>query len=265
MSGAPLFTRDTRMSEVLARRPELRTILPAFHPEFARLSHPVLGKVLPRLVTVADAARIAGVDEATLLEVLHLPGPPEPIPSRERGAHSLPAASASPSGPAPDWLRDAVVLDARPLLARGEDPFATIMAALRQLPPGRPLTVIAPFEPAPLIRLLGKRGAESWVEVREGAVHTSFWFAAPPVEGEAAPPARLVRGAEGATLDVRGLEPPHPMNQVLAALDDPANLPLRVVHHREPSLLYPRLAERGLRWEVTPLDGGVEILIRAGT
>lgn len=264
-----MFTRDTRMSEVLARRPELRTILPAFHPEFARLSHPVLGRVLPRLVTVADAARIAGVDEATLLEVLHLPGPPDPNPSRERGAHSLPAASVSPpvaegSGPPPAWLREPVVLDARPLLARGEDPFATIMAALRELPPGRPLTVIAPFEPAPLIRLLGKRGAQSWVEVREGAVYTSFWFAAAPAEGEAAPAARLVRGPEGATLDVRGLEPPHPMNQVLAALDDTANLPLRVLHHREPSLLYPRLGERGLRWEVTHGEGVVEILIRAG-
>lgn len=260
-----MFTRDTKMSEVLARRPELRTILPAFHPEFSRLSHPVLGRVLPRLVTVADAARIAGVDEATLLEVLHLPGPPDSIPSRERGAHSLPAASASPpTGPAPEWLVEPVVLDARPLLARGEDPFATIMAALRELPPGRPLTVVAPFEPAPLIRLLGKRGAQSWVEVRDGAVHTSFWFASPPGEGEAAPPSRLVRGAQGATLDVRGLEPPHPMNQVLAALDDAANLPLRVLHHREPSLLYPRLAERGLRWEVTHGDGVVEILIRAG-
>lgn len=259
-----MFTRDTRMSEVLAKRPELRTLLPAFHPAFSRLSHPVLGKVLPRLVTVADAARIAGVDEATLLEVLHLPGPPDPIPSRERGTHSLTAAPASPPGPPPAWLRDAVELDARPLLARGEDPFTAIMAALRELPPGRPLTVVAPFEPAPLIRLLGKRGAESWVEVRDGAVHTSFWFAAPLPEGEAAPAARLVRGPEGATLDVRGLEPPHPMNQVLTALDDPANLPLRVLHHREPSLLYPRLAERGLVWEVTHVEGGVEIRIRAG-
>ena len=50
-----MFTLTTRMSEALAERPELRTILPAFHPARGELSHPVLGEVLPRLVTVPAA------------------------------------------------------------------------------------------------------------------------------------------------------------------------------------------------------------------
>ena len=74
-----MFTLDTRMSDALAARPELRTILAAFHPAFAKLSHPVLGKILPRLVNVADAARIAGVDAEAMLAVMELPGPPKAL------------------------------------------------------------------------------------------------------------------------------------------------------------------------------------------
>ncbi|MDD5330809.1 MAG: DUF2249 domain-containing protein [Sulfuricella sp.] len=47
-------------------------------------------------------------------------------------------------------------------------------------------------------------------------------------------------------LDVRGLEPPEPLEK---ALDGAAALQsgerLRMIHHREPCLLYPLLAKRG--------------------
>lgn len=49
-------------------------------------------------------------------------------------------------------------VDARPLLARGEEPFATIMAAVETLEPGQDLAVIAPFEPVPLEGVLGGHG-----------------------------------------------------------------------------------------------------------
>ena len=49
-------------------------------------------------------------------------------------------------------------VDARPLLARGEEPFGTIMAAVESLEPGQDLAVIAPFEPVPLEGVLGGQG-----------------------------------------------------------------------------------------------------------
>ena len=250
-----MFTLKTRMSDALAERPALREILPAFHPAFAKLSHSVLGKILPRLVTVADAARIAGVDADAMLAVMNLPGPP---------AHPAPAGPRT-SEPTPHWLGAAPVriLDARPALAAGEEPFAMIMGALRTLGSGEILTVLAPFEPAPLIRLMGERGWATHVGWDGDCCRASFWR--PPDLPDAAPQLvlgeRLQRGSSGHLLDVRGLEPPEPMRMVLQVLDDPEALPLTVVHHREPALLYPKLVERGLAWSVAQVDDHVEIRI----
>lgn len=247
-----MFTLHTRMSDALAERPELRTILPAFHPAFQRLSHPVLGKVLPRLVTVADAAKIAGVDPDALLAVMSLPGPP-PTLSHPTGHHDEPA---------PEWLRlPTRTLDVRPSLAAGEEPFVAIMAALRELPAGHVLTVLAPFEPAPLRRLLGDRGWTSHVAWDGETCRCSLWRAADGLAADAPadPGSRLTRGPDGATLDVRGLEPPEPMRLTLAAVADPANLPLKLLHHRVPALLFPKLQERGLTWTV--VEHGDEVVV----
>lgn len=189
-----MFTAETRVSDALAARPELRRILPAFHPSFARLEHPVLGKVLPRLVTVADVARITGVELATLLDVFNLPGPPARALSTPVTAQPVPAAPTSPLPPC------------------AADPL-----------PERPRT----------------DGDDAEVLVQ---VH---------------------RGPDGARLDVRALEAPEPMRHVLLAVADPANLPLTVLHHREPLLLYPRLQERGLSWETRRVPAGVEVHIHA--
>lgn len=52
----------------------------------------------------------------------------------------------------------AMIVDARPLLARGEEPFDTIMGAVSGLEAGQPLVVLAPFEPVPLEGVLSAQG-----------------------------------------------------------------------------------------------------------
>lgn len=49
-------------------------------------------------------------------------------------------------------------LDVRPILARGEEPFDTIMETVAKLDPGEPLELFAPFEPVPLFGVLGAQG-----------------------------------------------------------------------------------------------------------
>jgi uncharacterized protein (DUF2249 family) len=52
----------------------------------------------------------------------------------------------------------ATVLDVRPTLEQGGEPFVEIMEAAASIPPGESLVIIAPFEPAPLYGALGGRG-----------------------------------------------------------------------------------------------------------
>ena len=65
-----------------------------------------------------------------------------------------------------DWFEQAESLsaphlDVRPLLASGQDPFAQVMSASAKVPPGGFLVVDAPFDPAPLRRVLAGKGFTS--------------------------------------------------------------------------------------------------------
>jgi uncharacterized protein (DUF2249 family) len=50
------------------------------------------------------------------------------------------------------------VLDVRPELESGGEPFVRIMEAVASIKPGGTLVIIAPFEPIPLYDVLGERG-----------------------------------------------------------------------------------------------------------
>ncbi len=63
---------------------------------------------------------------------------------------TAPASSAASVAP--------LVLDTRPMFARGDKPCQAIDDAVDRLSPGQPLVIIAPFEPAPLYTKLGKQG-----------------------------------------------------------------------------------------------------------
>lgn len=65
-----------------------------------------------------------------------------------------------------------VILDVRPDLESGGEPFVRIMEAASTLQPGKTLVIVAPFEPIPLYDVLGARGfshetamvaADEWV------------------------------------------------------------------------------------------------------
>ncbi len=49
-------------------------------------------------------------------------------------------------------------VDARPIIASGDEPFETIMAAAGALEDGEELVVLAPFEPVPLEAVLSSQG-----------------------------------------------------------------------------------------------------------
>jgi uncharacterized protein (DUF2249 family) len=60
------------------------------------------------------------------------------------------------------------IVDARPIIGRGEEPFDTIMAAVGSLAPGEPLVILAPFEPVPLEGVLSAQGFSWEAEALEG-------------------------------------------------------------------------------------------------
>lgn len=139
----------------------------------------------------------------------------------------------------------AVHLDVRPSLARGQDPLAQILAALSELGPGSLLVVTAPFRPKPLEALLSGRGHR--VEVFKGSKDTFDLV--------------CVVGGAPALLDLRDLEPPLPMEQVLVAAERLTQGEVLHAHlPRYPRMLLPQLAQRGFAHEVIELGDGTTLL-----
>jgi uncharacterized protein (DUF2249 family) len=222
--------------------------------------------------------------------------PENAIPVTQLTPASNTAASAAPAVPAA-WASApaAGALDVRPLLARGEEPFQAIMAAMATVPPGYVFRVRSSFEPFPLYHVLGRRGFVHWAhQLAPGDWEVLFYQ---PVQGEdivapapASGPGPVVptspgsgpagaadpaaRGGGGApapwpapvrtvTIDVSDLVPPEPMIRILETLEQigPGEA-LLVNHVRRPVYLYARLDELGYLHQTRELGPGqVELTI----
>jgi uncharacterized protein (DUF2249 family) len=161
-------------------------------------------------------------------------------------------------------------LDVREDIERGAEPFQRIMAMVGELGPDEALVLHVPFEPLPLYKALGARGFTHRAEHRAPGDWWVWFYRQAPAAGAApaAPPASGGRppahGEEGVNrLDVRGIEPPWPMVQILEALERLApGDRLEVLHDRRPLFLYPQLDERGFRHATDePEPGLVRIAI----
>jgi uncharacterized protein (DUF2249 family) len=279
MSGGigvrPVAAGD-RVSDVLARDEALVEVFVRQSHHFTKLRNRTMRKVMARLVTVEDAARIAGADAAALVGELNAAlGIVSDSAAAIGGADEerVLRPEVSPASAAPGRPRGATVVevDVREDLRTGREPFSRIMAAVQTAGAGEVLWLRATFEPVPLYTVLAKRGYVHQARA-EGPEDWSVWFwrpetsggepaaAAPPAEPadtEAASEAPREPATATVRLDVRGLEPPEPMVRTLAALETlPEGHTLVQINVRVPQFLLPILAERGYAWEVdeSPAD-----------
>jgi len=101
------------------------------------------------------------------------------------------------------------ILDVRPLLAAGEEPFGAIMAAKVRIQPGQSLQLIAPFAPEPLYALFQADGYTVQAEEKGPAEWHIFFH---PRDASAA------GSTDNQELDLRLLEPPAPLQKALEAV-----------------------------------------------
>lgn len=268
MNNSRPVTPNMKVGEVLKEHPELLDVLVAQSPEFKRLKNPVLRRIHGRLVTLAQAAAVAGLDPATLVRNLNgALGQETP----EQSSYRLPTMAGTPP---PPWLgsaRVSVELDVREHQRRHDDPFAVIMANAAKVKVGEVLLLRNTFEPLPLYDVLGKRGFVAWAR-ENGPQDWEVYFLKldqPPsntgagasstaeIEGETEPTPALA-------IDVRELTPPQPLLRILDALDQLKPGETLLVHHaRRPVHLYPKLAELGCKQRTVERGPGrVDIYIR---
>lgn len=245
------WTGQSRLSDVLKTHPDALRRLSSIDPGLSILHED--GANMAGLIRLEDLARMAERPLEAIIAAI-----------TGEAAPASPPALASADDAAPVEEPGAVRLDVRPMIAAGQEPFASIMKAAAQVEEGGTLLLDAPFDPAPLRRVLAGKGfASQGRKIADGHWRIAFRRGAPAPAPAPAPrrSGELWREADGAHLDVRGLEPPQPMVRILELIDSGEVDALTVHHERDPVFLYPELEERGWRCRIVAETPG-EVRLR---
>jgi len=243
----------------------------SINKHFLKLKNPVLRKVLAPRVTVADAAKVGGVDIFIMIKKLEEIGFEfeGEIPQKPNTDNLNIENMSSTKN-----INNLVSLDVRPTIESGEDPFNIIMKAVKILKEGETLQIINSFEPIPLIKKLQSKGYESWTERPiEGEVHTFFrmnktkW-----VDNEVEETVKKGNknfdeelayfGDNIRKIDVRELEMPEPMVKILKEIETlNKGQALYVDHKKIPQFLLPELEVRNFDILYKEIDCNHTVLI----
>lgn len=152
------------------------------------------------------------------------------------------------------------VLDVRPTIASGEDPFKDIMQAIKVLKDDETLQIINVFVPIPLINVLEGKGFKSWSDtISDNEYHTFFTKGKTSLKNEdfnteedknISFEDKLKNFGENVKqIDVRHMEMPEPMVTILEEIENlPENFVLLVKHKKVPQFLLPELKTRNFKW-----------------
>ena len=270
----------TRIAELIKANSECIAAIGSLSKPLRKLSNPLLRRVLAPRVTIAEAAAMGGCSVADFRRVL------EPLgftfSTGETGQASTPVDDA-PQRPA--WLpkeddKRITYFDVRDLIEQGNDPLKAILQRYTALSSGHVLCIVNSFVPYPLITLLEKKGAQTFVETLEPTLHYTWFFkVGKPAEDEHTNhPNRLqMHDADSfdrlvgqysesnvQRLDVRPLPMPLPMQTILEALPglEPGEV-LYIQHKRVPIHLLEALEDQPYRVHIHEVDeGDVRMLVR---
>jgi hypothetical protein len=152
-----IIAPKTKIAELIAAFPQLEPVLIDYVPAFDKLKNPVLRRTVARVTTLQQAATIGGVPVEGLINRLRAEVGQDLFSSGTTAAYNTDR---------PGWFsEDRVVaeLDAKGMLAAGEQPINQVIADLQALDRGSIYRLIAPFMPAPLVDKATSLDISHWV------------------------------------------------------------------------------------------------------
>lgn len=260
---------NTKIAAILKAHPDALEAIISISPKFNKLRNPLLRKIMASRTSVAMASKVGGCTPNDFYEKLKPLGftiDKDVAVKEESLQHNVPQFMHQLTE------KNTEILDVRPVIEGGKDPFNIIMKKIKELQAGNILKLINSFEPAPLITILSKHGFEYYVEHEgENVVNTFFHkndananISKPQINNAADWDEVLKRFEDNLiTVDVRHLEMPQPMLTILDALEKLPNKKALFVHHKRiPVFLLPELEERKFAYRINEInDGNVQMVI----
>jgi len=150
------ITLETKIADLLNGHEDMKNILIKINPKFKKLNNPVLRRTLAKIAGVKQAAIVGDMDPIDLLNQLRVAVGQTPIEeNKDKDKNTLVTE-------APLWISEEpkATLDANMLLDNEDNPLAKAYNILRRLDDGDILTIVADFQPEPLIEEFEKAGHE---------------------------------------------------------------------------------------------------------
>ena len=273
-----LIDGRTKIAALLKHHPDALEAIVELSPDFKKLRNPVLRALMAGRTTIAMASKIGGCKPEDFFRAL------APLGFESDRSRTVSQENTlKKNSPKPDYLENIrpdqlVNFDVRAMLAEGKDPLKSIQRKVKLLNPGEVLLIVNNFEPVPLIKLLERRGFQTYVNFIDADTIETYFY---KIAADNTPKEKVQVGEEDIPssgdwdlllkeykdnlieVDVRDLEMPMPMMTILENL---AVLPdgeaLYVYHKRIPVFLLTELKERAFDYRIREVqDGEVYLLI----
>ncbi len=255
------INQSTKISAVLKAHPEAMEAIIAVNPVFAKLRNPVLRKLLTSRVSVAMAAQVGGVAMNEIYKAL------QPLGFTFKEIQNMNEIKEAKTEQKPINHDQIISLDVRPILDSGVDPFKVIMETLETMEAAKTLCIINSFEPIPLLNLISKKGYSYRTDRSEVGIVKTYIFQGDnqekqlvEVKSERLLPKTFGEACEyfdsrTEMLDVRQLDMPMPMVEILKAVELLDEKSALFVHHKRiPQYLIPELEDRGFAYFSNEID-----------
>ena len=170
MSEKLIITPKTKVLQLIEAYPQLEEVLIEYVPAFKKLKNPILRNTVAKVASLQQAAAVGNVKVEDLINLL-----------RKNVGQDLFSGNAGTlyNTQQPGWFDEQLVqkkLDAKELLAAGEQPVNQVMADLKDMPKGTIYLLIAPFLPAPLIDKATSLNIEHWMIKQDEETYIIYFY-----------------------------------------------------------------------------------------
>lgn len=256
--------RLTKISKLIQFNPDVIDVIASINLNFNKLKNPFLRKILAPRVSIENAAKIGGVSIEEFVKKIETLG----FIYEKTTNEDKTDISENMNNSFEIENQHIIELDVRPDLAKGKDPFSIILNAIDNLKENEILKLINTFKPVPIINVLKQKGFNAKIENPSTGLYYVYFkrtLLDKSTENEVVESEMGARGnfeevfaffgENYHEIDVRDLEMPQPMVQILENLHDlPANYCLYVHHKKIPQFLLPQLKERNFVFQSKEID-----------
>lgn len=170
MSEKLIITPKTKVLQLIEAYPQLEEVLIDYVPAFKKLKNPILRNTVAKVASLQQAAAVGNVKVEDLINLL-----------RKNVGQDLFTGNAGTiyNTQRPDWFDKQLVqkeLDAKIMLAAGEQPVNQVMADLKDMPKGTIYQLTAPFLPAPLIDKATSLSIEHWMIKEDESSYIIYFY-----------------------------------------------------------------------------------------